>query len=88
MNKDQRMRCTINCAREQGLDVSDKDLIETLFLQSSTEEDNTAERNEMVHTKTNIKCHDHRGSQHEYNLKQHPHPKNERKIDKQARSLE
>ena len=70
MNKDQRMRCTINRAREQGLKMSDKDLIETLFLQSSTEEDNTEDENEMVRTITNKRCNKDNGARYGYDSKQ------------------
>ena len=80
--------CTIIRAREQGLKMSDKDLIETLFLQSLTEEDNTENENEMVRTLTNKKCNRDQGSAYGYDSKQHPHPKNKRQIDKHARSLE
>ena len=88
MNKDQRMRCTINRAREQGLDVSDKDLIETLFLQLLTEEDYTAEGREMVRTITNKRYHKHGGCRYEYDSKQNLNPKKEQQIDIDARSLE
>ena len=88
MNKEQRMRCTINCAREQGLEMSDKDLIETLFSQSSTEEDNTEDENEMVRTITNKRCNRKEGARYGYDSKQYPDPKKESQIEKHARSLE
>ena len=80
MNKEQRKRCTINRAREQGLKVSDKDLIETLFSQSSTEEENTEDENEMVCTIMNKRCNKDNDARYGYDSKQHP--------DKHARSLE
>ena len=75
MNKEQQMRCTINRAREQGLKMSDKDLIETLFSQSSTEEDNTEDENEMVRTITNKRCNRKEGARYVYDSKQDPDPK-------------
>ena len=76
MNKEQQLRCTINRARKQGLKVSDKDLIETLFSQSSKEEENTEDENEMVRTITSKRCNRDQGSRYEYDSKQNLKPKN------------